>query len=102
VAGQTYRLRLIDISTNDVHLTTLRGPAEPPAWSPIAVDGWNLPDSERASRAARTVTAAGVTQDYEFTPQAPGDYSLVVTQAITAGSTPTGQVTTVPIRVRAP
>jgi hypothetical protein len=49
------------------------------------------------------VTSAGITQDFEITPTVPDAvYSLVITQAISAGATPTGQVTTVPLRVRAP
>ena len=102
VVGDTYRLRLIDISANDVHLTTLRGPDGLVPWRLVAGDGWNVSDAERMPRPARTVTSAGITQDYEFTPSAPGDYALVVAQAVTAGATPTGKVTTVPLRVRAP
>ena len=102
IAGETYRFRLIDISANDVHLTTLRGPDGLVPWSLVANDGWNVSDAQRAPRPARTVTSAGTTQDYDLTLPAPGDYSLVVSQAATAGATPTGHVTAVPLRVRSP
>ena len=102
IAGEVYRFRLIDISANDVHLTTLQGPAGLVLWRPVASDGWNVSEAERSPRPARTVTSAGTTQDYELTLPVPGDYSLVVSQAITAGATLTGHVTAVPLRVRSP
>jgi FtsP/CotA-like multicopper oxidase with cupredoxin domain len=101
VAGETHRVRLIDISANDVHLTTLRGPDGPVSWRLLAHDGWDVSSAEREPRVARTVTSAGTTQDYEIALAVPGDYTLVVAQAITAGATPTGRVTTVAIRVGA-
>jgi FtsP/CotA-like multicopper oxidase with cupredoxin domain len=99
VAGIRHRFRLIDIAANDPHQITLRGAAGPATWRALARDGRDLPNDQATEQPARTNTAPGVTQDFEFTPLAPGDYSLVV--AGLAGGRSVGQVTTVPIRVRA-
>lgn len=100
VAGKTYRLRLIDISGNEAHVITLPGPGGLAAWRGLARDGRDLPPEQATSQPAREVTASGVTRDFEFIPAAAGDYGLSVA-TIVAGR-PTGHVTTVPIRVRAP
>jgi FtsP/CotA-like multicopper oxidase with cupredoxin domain len=99
VVGTTYRLRLIDISANEAHAVTLSGPAGPATWRALARDGQDLPSGQATERPAREITAAGVTRDFEFTPAAAGDYALGV--ATIVATKPVGQVTTVPIRVRA-
>jgi len=102
-AGERHRIRLIDISANDVHLVSLRDATGTVTWALLANDGWIASPADQVPRPARTVTSAGITQDFEITPTVPDAvYSLVITQAISAGATPTGQVTTVPLRVRAP
>jgi hypothetical protein len=91
VAGQTYRLRVIDISSNEAHTLGLRGPAGGGPRGP--------PPPARRGVAARVNTAAGLTMDVEFTPDVPGDYALDVTGIVLgklAGRT------VVPIRVRTP
>ena len=98
VAGTSYRLRVINISANDAHSITLRGPAGLATWRLLARDGRDLPSDQATVQAARENTAAGVTRDFEFTPDTPGDYVIAV--ATIAGGRPTGEVTTVPIRVR--
>ena len=98
--GTTYRLRVIDISANEAHVVSLRGPAGPATWRPLARDGRDLPREQATSQPAREVTASGVTRDFQFTPAAAGDYTLSVATFL-AGKL-TGHLTTVPIRVRAP
>ena len=98
--GTTYRLRVIDISANEAHVVSLRGPSGLATWRALARDGRDLPREQATSQPAREVTASGVTRDFEFTPAAAGDYALSVATFL-AGKL-TGHVTTVPIRVRAP
>ena len=100
VVGSSYRLRLLDISANDIHVISLTGPSGLQQWLAIARDGRDLQPPLRAMVAAREVTASGVTRDFGFTPQAPGDYSLAVTTLLS--NKLTNLVTSVPIRVRAP
>ena len=100
LAGATYRLRLINITADGAHRWSLRGPAGIATWRMIARDGWFQSAEEGGVEAAQENTAAGVTRDYEFTPTAPGDYTLSA-RTILAGR-PTGEITTVPIRVRQP
>ena len=99
VAGETYRLRVIDLSSNEAHRLALRGPAGDATWRPLARDGRDLPADRQVVQPARVNTAAGVTMDVEVAPAAPGDYALDVTGIVLgklAGRT------IVPIRVRAP
>ena len=100
LAGVRYRLRLINITADGAHRWTLRGPAGIATWRMIGRDGWSPSAEEGGAEAAQENTAAGVTRDYEFTPTAPGDYTLS-SMTILAGR-PSGEVTTVPIRVRKP
>lgn len=100
VVGTTYRLRLIDISANEAHTITLRGPAGPATWRALARDGLDLPSDQATVEPAQVNTASGVTRDFEFSPTAAGDYALVV--ATIVANKPTGHLATVPIRVRAP
>jgi manganese oxidase len=100
VVGTAYRLRLLDIAGDEAHVISLRGPGGPATWRAIARDGRDLPREQATSVPAREVMASGVTRDFEFTPTAAGDYALSV--ATVVASKPTGHVTTVSIRVRAP
>ena len=100
VVGATYRIRLIDISSNEAHAVSLTGPAGTATWRVVARDGRDLPSDQATPQLARENTASGVTRDFEFTPISPGFYSLAVAAVLQAR--PTGKVTTVPIRVRAP
>ena len=71
-AGRTYRLRLIHIQPDwRVHFTLLdhRGLLE---WRPVAKDGADLPQSQRAPAPARLLAGPGETADFEFTPREPG------------------------------
>jgi hypothetical protein len=99
VAGETYRLRMIDISSNEAHILALRGPSGGATWRQLARDGKNLPAEEQIAQPARMVSAAGITMDFEFTPTAAGDYAFEVTGIVS--SKPAGRVI-MPIHVRAP
>lgn len=98
VVGETYRLRVIDISSNEAHTVALLSAAGTATWRQLAKDGRDLPADRQVAQPARTIIAAGVTFDYEYTPPAPGDYMLKI--AGIASGTPAGEVV-VPIRVRA-
>ncbi len=99
IAGESYRLRVIDIASNEAHALALRGPSGDAMWRPLARDGRDLPPDRQVLQLARVNTAAGVTMDVEVTPTVPGDYALDVSRIVLgklAGRT------VVPIRVRAP
>ncbi len=99
VAGTTYRLRFFNITSSDTHLLTVEGPAGLVRWRPVARDGADLGPEHATIQPARQASSAGVTQDFRFTPEAPGDYRIRVANRVVAGP-PTGAVTIVPIRVR--
>jgi FtsP/CotA-like multicopper oxidase with cupredoxin domain len=101
VAGTTYRLRFIGIPANDVYATKLMGGSMPQQWRPLARDGADVsPDSPM--QPARFFVGAGTTNDFAFTPSAPGDLSIefevIVTNSLRLAS---GRITRVPIRVAA-
>ncbi|CAN5637094.1 hypothetical protein BH23GEM3_BH23GEM3_02790 [soil metagenome] len=76
--GETYRLRLINISPN-LDVTVNLGTAEEDLeWRAVAKDGFELPPSQRRVAPARLVFSVGETYDFEFTPQAAGTYRLRV------------------------
>ena len=96
-----YRLRLIDIASNEAHTIGLRGPSGPVQWRQIAQDGADLPPEQAIRVPARINSAAGITQDFELSPTVEGTYLLTVTSIVNAKLS--DLVTTVPIRVsRAP
>jgi manganese oxidase len=76
-SGRKYRLRLINISTNNqgmqVSLRNVNGPVE---WRIIAKDGADLPpDSVRSTKAQLTITV-GETYDVDFLPATVQDLLL--------------------------
>jgi manganese oxidase len=76
--GETYRLRLINITPNQ-DITVSVGTAEVDLqWRAVAKDGFELPPSQRRLAPARLVFSVGETYDFEFTPQAAGTYRLRV------------------------
>jgi FtsP/CotA-like multicopper oxidase with cupredoxin domain len=103
VAGTTYRIRAIYISSNDIYFTTLRGSGGPVMTQVIAADGHDLPARPPMMTPARFPTGPGHTRDMLFTASAPGDYTLDVVRRLNVGAgVTTGPTTTMPIRVRAP
>ena len=101
VVGTTYRFRIIDIASDDAHVTTLRDGSGPVVWRAVARDGADLPPEQATERPARFNSAPGVTFDYEFTPTVVGTLAVTV-DTIRTGKGPAGVITTVPIRVRGP
>jgi hypothetical protein len=47
-------------------------------WTPVAKDGIELPARDRTPRPAAARANVGETYDFEFTPEAPGDYFFEV------------------------
>jgi manganese oxidase len=107
-AGQTARLRLINLSTS----TNTAAPefwltARPDSlaalardtmlvrWLPVAKDAFDLPASARSARAAQQIVSVGESYDVEYTPQRRGTLRLEVRAA--AGQHPL--FIRVPIRV---
>ena len=92
VAGTPYRFRMIYISSDDVYMTTLRGPGGLPLARSFGLDAWETPNFPL--RPVQYPTGPGHTRDVAITFDAPGDYVLAA-QRTTGGAT-----TTVPIRVK--
>jgi manganese oxidase len=76
--GETYRLRLINISPN-LDVTVNLGTAEEDLeWRAVAKDGFELPPPQRRLGPARLVFSVGETYDFDFTPRVAGTYRLRV------------------------
>ena len=65
-AGATHRLRLINITPDDIVTVTLRGPEGPVTWKPLTKDGAPVAGGGD-SRPAKQVIGVGETYDFEFT-----------------------------------
>jgi manganese oxidase len=76
--GESYRLRLINISPNLDITVSLGAGGGDVEWRAIAKDGFDLPASQRRVGNARLVFSVGETYDFEFTPQVAGTYQLRV------------------------
>ena len=71
-ANVTNRIRLINITPNNVALTfVLTDGFKPVMWKPAAKDGADLPASQTATRPAQQLVSVGETYDFEIQP-APG------------------------------
>ena len=78
-AGQTYRLRMIQIALGRPSIfVTLKHGEEPVTWRLVARDGADLPTSQVKVAPAKLQITTGQTWDALFTPSAPGDYSFEV------------------------
>jgi len=106
-AGQTARLRILNLSTGTgtatLSLTARSDSAAMIAndtmlvrWRPVAKDGFDLPDSVRGLRPARQVVSIGETYDFEYTARQPGTLRLEVR---TSGARQHQLLIRVPIRV---
>ncbi|HMJ23427.1 MAG TPA: hypothetical protein VK513_16030 [Terriglobales bacterium] len=74
-AGMRHRVRLINITPNDILNVSLRTSTEPVTWRPLAKDGAVLPAERSVKGSAVQVIAVGETYDFEYvTPQ--GRHSL--------------------------
>jgi FtsP/CotA-like multicopper oxidase with cupredoxin domain len=72
-AGTAYRLRLVNITTNNVNLrAALLDRGMPVRWRPVAKDGMPLPPDLAVEGLASQIVSVGETYDFEFTPRTPG------------------------------
>ena len=78
--GTKYRLRFINIGTNDsdVSVSLLDNEAQPIQWRAAAKDGWTFPAAQATMRPAIQPITVGETYDFEFTPDRAGDFTLQV------------------------
>jgi manganese oxidase len=78
--GTKYRLRFINIGTNDsdASVSLLDNKAQPIQWRAAAKDGWTLPAAQAIMRVATQPITVGETYDFEFTPDRAGDFTLQV------------------------
>jgi FtsP/CotA-like multicopper oxidase with cupredoxin domain len=78
-AGVPHRLRLINITANNVGLQAfLMNGLEVGQWTPLAKDGATLPVEQAAVRPARQPIGVGETYDFEIRPSAPQNLWLEV------------------------
>jgi hypothetical protein len=74
-AGVTHRLRFVGIGAATGGRFAIRRDTVLVQWRPLARDGADLPDSQRAMRPARRYVGVGETFDVEWIPE-PGEYIL--------------------------
>jgi len=70
-AGARHRVRLINITPDDIFSVSLQTSDRPEMWTPVAKDGAPLPAAESVAKPARQAIAVGET--YEFDYRAPED-----------------------------
>ncbi|MFY9559055.1 MAG: multicopper oxidase domain-containing protein [Terriglobales bacterium] len=78
--GTKYRLRFINIGTNDSDaiVSFLTDDAQPVLWRAVAKDGWTLPAAQATPRPASQLITVGETYDFEFLPERAGEFTLQV------------------------
>ena len=67
-AGTRYRLRLFNLAGDSPLQVSLSAGDAPINWRPVAKDGYPLPPSQSAPRAAVLVFDPGEIYDFEYTP----------------------------------
>ncbi len=78
-AGQTYRLRIINIMRENPPIDiALRAGGNVLTWQPVAKDGADLPETQRTARPAQVRISVGETYDFEFRPEATEQLTLEV------------------------
>jgi FtsP/CotA-like multicopper oxidase with cupredoxin domain len=78
-AGQTYRLRIINIMPENPPIdVTLKIGGMLAKWRPLAKDGADLPTGQRDLCSAQVTISVGETYDFEFRPEAAGKVVLEV------------------------
>ena len=84
-SGTRHRVRLINITTDDIFTVSLMTSEGPVTWRPLTKDGASLPPARCVSGAARQTIAVGETYDFEVqTP--PGRQTLWLEVRTTGGS----------------
>jgi FtsP/CotA-like multicopper oxidase with cupredoxin domain len=85
--GTTHRLRFINITANDVEEVTLLRDSTVQQWRPFAKDGAEVAGAQATPRPARVRMGPGETYDFELTPGAPSDLTLLAVVRGRAGRT---------------
>jgi FtsP/CotA-like multicopper oxidase with cupredoxin domain len=105
-AGMTYRLRFMSIRPDgpmDISLMTGGVPVE---WRYIARDGADLPAAQVRTLPADDAVGVGMTRDYLWTPEQPGELTLRIVANFNPGlpgflrKVPPRQTINIPVRVR--
>jgi FtsP/CotA-like multicopper oxidase with cupredoxin domain len=65
-SGATHRLRIINITRDDIFVVSLSAADEPGRWRPLTKDGAPVPTAQSAERAATQAIAVGETYDFSF------------------------------------
>ena len=87
LTGKTYRIRLINISPDDMETVSLLVNDKPAQWRAIAKDGADLPPQQATMQDAVDVElGVGETRDFEFSPTAKADYKLQFTGDLNTGN----------------
>jgi len=75
-----YRLRFINIGTNDSDATVsfLDNKDQPIQWRAAAKDGWTVPPAQATMRPARQPITVGETYDFELVPDRAGEFTIQV------------------------
>ena len=74
-AGERHRVRLINITPNDIFTVSIQTSQGPVGWTPVTKDGAPLPPGARTRQPARQTIAVGETYDFELD-LAPGRHNL--------------------------
>lgn len=83
-AGQRHRLRLINITPDDILTVAMETAQGPATWKPVTKDGAPLPQHLRAAVPARQTIAVGETYDFELD-LSPAPQNLWIDVRSTAG-----------------
>ena len=83
-AGQRHRVRLINITPDDILSVAMETARGQTTWTPVTKDGAPLPEALRAAVPARQTIAVGETYDFELD-VAPGPQNLWIDVRSTAG-----------------
>jgi hypothetical protein len=76
-AGQTYRLRIINIMPENPPVNiSLKESGTLATWRPLAKDGADLPAGQRGVRPAQVTITVGETYDFEFRPETAGELTV--------------------------
>jgi FtsP/CotA-like multicopper oxidase with cupredoxin domain len=87
-AGETYRLRFMQIHVGAVRLVaTVSDGARPLQWRMVARDGFDIPADQRVLQPATVAMGPGQTYDMLFTPPTAGTYQLQLKHLSIEGET---------------
>jgi FtsP/CotA-like multicopper oxidase with cupredoxin domain len=84
-AGASHRLRLINITPDDIWTVSLQGADGAATWRPLTKDGAPVPSSEARAGSARVTIAVGETYDFAYD-AAPGRRTLFLEARGTDGT----------------